>query len=146
MIFRREFHIKRRTMQELNDFLDDWKDNDTKTKQAFLEIKDHIMAMEDVTVEFIARPGVSYSLRPCHKNQTDRTLFAMADVIDDDPSERWLSVCFYGDMVTDPDEVGDLIPEGLLGEDGYCFDLDEYDKDSVNYIKERLNEACRAAK
>ena len=132
-------------MQELDTFLNDWKDNDAKTKQAFLELKDHIMAMEGVTVEFIARPGVSYSLRPRHKNQTDRTLFAMADVIDDDPSERWLSVCFYGDMVTDPDEVGDLIPEGLLGDDGYCFDLDEYDKDSVDYIKERLNDAYRAA-
>lgn len=133
-------------MQGIDAFLDDWKDNDTKTKQAFLELKDHIMTMEGVSVEFIARPGVSYSLRPRHKNQTDRTLFAMADVIDDDPSERWLSVCFYGDMVTDPDEVGDLIPEGLLGDDGYCFDLDEYDKNSVNYIKERLNDAYKAAK
>jgi hypothetical protein len=133
-------------MQELDTFLNDWKDNDTKTKKAFLELKDHIMSMEGVTVEFIARPGVSYSLRPRHKNQTDRTLFAMADVIDDDPAERWLSVCFYGDMVTDPDEEGDLIPEGLLGDDGYCFDLDEYDEGSISYIKDRLNDAYGKAK
>ena len=69
----------------------------------------------------------------------------MADVIDDDPTERWLSVCFYGDMVTDPDEKGDLIPEGLMGDDGYCFDLDEYDEEGVEYIKARLTEAFESA-
>jgi hypothetical protein len=133
-------------MKEIDTFLETWEETDTRTKQAFMELKDHILAMEDVTVEFIARPGVSYSLRPKHANQTERTLFAMADVIDDDPSERWLSVCFYGDMVTDPDEEGDLIPEGLLGSDGYCFDLDEYEEKGVAYIKERLNDAYKAAK
>ena len=131
-------------MKEIDAFLENWEENDTRTRQAFMELKDHIMAMEGVTVEFIARPGVSYSLRPKHENQTERTLFAMADVIDDDPSARWLSVCFYGDMVTDPDEEGDLIPEGLLGSDGYCFDLDEYDEKGVAYIKERLNDAYKA--
>ncbi|ACN14032.1 hypothetical protein HRM2_09190 [Desulforapulum autotrophicum HRM2] len=134
-------------MKEIDAFLDDWKDNDTRTKQAFIEFRDHILTMEDVTCEFIARPGVSYSLRPRHKNQTGRDLFAMADIIDDDPSNRWLSVCFYEDMITDPDEEGDLIPEGLPGgADGYCFDLDEYDEKAVNYIKERLNDAYRSAK
>ena len=133
-------------MKEIDAFLETWEETDTRTKQAFMELKDHILAMEDVTVEFIARPGVSYSLRPKHGNQTERTLFAMADVIDDDPSARWLSVCFYGDMVTDPDEEGNLIPEGLLGSDGYCFDLDEYEEKGVAYIKERLNDAYKAAK
>ncbi|MCP4114177.1 MAG: hypothetical protein GY737_02025 [Desulfobacteraceae bacterium] len=133
-------------MKEIDAFLETWEETDTRTKQAFMELKEHIMAMEGVTVEFIARPGVSYSLRPKHANQTERTLFAMADVIDDDPSARWLSVCFYGDMVTDPDEEGDLIPEGLLGSDGYCFDLDEYEEQGVAYIKERLNDAYKAAK
>ncbi len=132
-------------MEALDALLDQWEDTETQTRKAFVAIKEHIMAMEDVTLEFNARPGVSYSLRPRHKNQTDRKLFAMADVIDDDPAERWLSVCFYGDMITDPDEVGDLIPEGLLGEDGYCFDLDEYDEDAVAYIKARLTEAFESA-
>ena len=49
-------------------------------------------------------------------------------------------------MITDPDEKGDLIPEGLLGEDGYCFDMDEYDMDEINYIKNRLSQACENAK
>ncbi|GAB6143413.1 hypothetical protein [Desulfocicer niacini] len=132
-------------MEALDALIDEWEDTETQTRKAFVAIKEHIMAMEGITLEFNARPGVSYSLRPCHNNQSDRKLFAMADVIDDDPAERWLSVCFYGDMITDPDEVGDLIPEGLLGEDGYCFDLDEYDEDAVAYIKARLTEAYESA-
>ncbi|MEA1968184.1 MAG: hypothetical protein U9N77_08190 [Thermodesulfobacteriota bacterium] len=132
-------------MEDLKKFIDQWEDTKTKTKKAFVVIMDHIMAMEDVTLEFHARPGVTYSLRPKHKNQKERALFAMADVIDDDPKERWLSVCFYGDMVSDPEEMGDLIPEGLLGQDGYCFDLDEYDEAGVEYIKKRLDEAYRNA-
>jgi hypothetical protein len=66
----------------------------------------------------------------------------MLDVIDDDPDERWLSICFYGDMITDPEEKGDLIPEGLLGEDGYCFDLDAWNEDDLTYLEKRLAEAC----
>ncbi len=132
-------------MEALEALLDEWEDTETLTRKAFIAIKDHIMAMEGITLEFNARPGVSYSLRPRHNNQSERKLFAMADVIDDDPKERWLSVCFYGDMVTDPDEMGDLIPEGLMGDDGYCFDLDEYDEEAVEYIKARLTEAFESA-
>jgi hypothetical protein len=69
----------------------------------------------------------------------------MVDVIDDDPKERWLSICFYGELITDPDEAGELIPEGLLGEDGYCFDLYEYDTDEINYLKQRLTQAHKNA-
>lgn len=129
-------------MEALTQFIEEWKDTETKTRKAFMEIMEHLDKMNDVSLEFNARPGVSYSLRPRHANQKERTLFAMADVIDDNPDERWLSVCFYGDMVTDPEEKGDLIPEGLLGSDGYCFDLDEYEEEDVAYIKKRLDEAC----
>ena len=130
-------------MDILEKFITDWKDNKTRTRQAFTELLDHLNTLDNISLEFNARPNVSYSLRPCHKNQKTRKLFAMVDVIDDDPSERWLSVCFYGDMITDPDETGDLIPEGLLGKDGYCFDLYEYDKDEINYLKERLTQAYK---
>ena len=44
-------------------------------------------------------------------------LFAIIDVIDDDPQARWLSVCFYGDMITDPEGRGEVIPGGLAGAD-----------------------------
>ena len=125
----------------MKKFIDDWEENDARTKQAFTELLAHLKSLEDITLDFNARPGVSYSLRPRHANQQERSLFAMVDVIDDDPKERWLSVCFYGEMITDPDEAGDLIPEGLMGEDGYCFDLYEYDLDDIAYLKERLTQA-----
>ncbi|MBU0970804.1 MAG: hypothetical protein KKC20_09165 [Proteobacteria bacterium] len=129
----------------MQEFIAAWKETDTRIKQAFTELMDHLNSLEHTTLEFIARPGVSYSLRPRHESQKKRSLFAMVDVIDDDPKERWLSVCFYGEMVTDPEEVGDLVPEGLLGEDGYCFDLYEYDADEINYLKQRLTQAHKNA-
>ena len=115
-------------------------------RQAFIELFEHLKTFDDTTLEFNARPKVSYSLRPRHDSQKNRSLFAMVDVIDDDPEDRWLSICFYGEMITDPDEAGELIPEGLLGEDGYCFDLYEYDEKEINYLKQRLTQAHGNAK
>lgn len=132
-------------MKEPDTLLDTWTETDSGTRKAFAQIVDHLDHMDHITLEFVARPGISYSLRPRHEKQTDQTLFAMVDVIDDDPNERWLSVCFYSEMISDPDEMGDLIPEGLLGEDGYCFDLDAYDEDDVDYLKQRLTEAFEYA-
>ena len=126
---------------ELATFVEEWKETESKTRQAFVELLTHLESLADTTLEFNARPGVSFSLRPRHAAQDKRPLFAMVDVIDDDPEDRWLSVCFYGEMVEDPNEAGDLVPEGLLGEDGYCFDLYEYDGDEVAYLKERLSQA-----
>jgi len=132
-------------MKKINDFIDNWTETESKNKKAFIEIYEHLKTMENITLEFNERPKVSYSLRPRHSGQKSRSLFAMVDVIDDDPEERWLSVCFYGEMITDPDEAGELIPEGLLGEDGYCFDLYEYDKDEIAYLKQRLTQAHKNA-
>ncbi|HKL00244.1 MAG TPA: hypothetical protein VJ943_08315 [Desulfotignum sp.] len=128
-------------MTELDQFIADWKDNDTRIKQAFEELLTHVEALEKTELAFVARPDVSYSVRPRHQDQKNRSLFAMVDVIDDNPKERWLSICFYGDMITDPEETGDLIPGGLLGEDGYCFDLDAYDDQEMAYLKQRLTQA-----
>lgn len=133
-------------MKEIDEFIKNWTETDSKNRQAFIQLYEHLKTLEDITFEFNERPKVSYSLRPKHISQKTKPLFAMVDVIDDDPDERWLSVCFYGEMITDPDEAGDLIPEGLLGEDGYCFDLYEYDKDEIRYLKERLSQAHGNAK
>ena len=132
-------------MEQIDRFIDAWTDNDSQTKKAFVELYEHLKTLDSTTFDFNERPNVSYSLRPRHSEQKQRTLFAMVAVIDDDQSERWLSVCFYGEMITDPDEAGDLIPEGLLGEDGYCFDLYEYDQDEVAYLKQRLTQAHKNA-
>ena len=67
----------------------------------------------------------------------------MVDVIEDDP--RWLSICFYGEMIDDQEEKGDFVPEGLLGEDAVCFDLERRDEKLIRYIEARIDEACRNA-
>lgn len=132
-------------MDPLKKFMNDWHADSTGARLAFTELLDHLNTLDHTVLEFNARPGVSYSLRPRHSRQTQRSLFAMVDIIDDDPDQRWLSICFYGDMITDPDDAGDLIPGGLLGEDGYCFDLYTYDKNEVAYLKERLTHAHHKA-
>lgn len=129
--------------EELQPFIADWKEDAAGMKAAFVRYQSFLAEKEGVTLDFKGRPGVSFSLRAVHANQKNRTLFVMVDVIDDDPENRWLSVCFYGDMVTDPEEKGDLVPGGLLGEDGYCFDLDAGDDPA--YLEARIEDAFQAA-
>jgi hypothetical protein len=131
------------TSQELKAFVDDWTDTDERNKEAFVRLKSHLDTKKGVELTFIPRPGVTYSLRAAHGNQQQRSLFAMIDVIEDNP--RWLSVCFYNDMISDPDEQGDFVPEGLLGEDAVCFDIDRYDDTLVQYLQARLDEAHQSA-
>ena len=126
---------------ELKTFLSQWSDNEQQTKKVFLHLKDHLASKPDSIFEVVARPGVSYSLRTRHQHQKKRPLFAMVDIIDDDPTQRWLSVCFFGEMISDPDEIGDFVPEGLLGEDAHCFDIEAWDDDLVAYVIARLDEA-----
>jgi hypothetical protein len=130
-------------LEKVEAFIGDWPDSPEKNKQIFIRLKDFLSAKPGIIFEFIPRPEVTYSLRAKHENQTDKPLFAMVDVIEDTP--RWLSVCFYGDLITDPDEAGDYVPEGLLGEDAVCFDLEEFDEDAIKYVEARLDEAYTAA-
>ena len=135
--------MKQETEQLLNTFITEWKDTPEKNKTTFLHFKDYLSSKEGVDLDFIARPGVTYSLRGVHKDQKEKDLFVMVDVIED--VTRWLSVCFYGDMITDPEEKGDFVPGGLLGEDAICFDLEEQDDILVKYIEARLDEAWASA-
>lgn len=130
---------------ELKEFLDNWTQDPAGNKGAFLRFKDHLAAKPGVKLDFKARPGVTYSLRAVHENQKDKELFVMVDVIDDDPENRWLSVCFYGEMITDPEEKGDFVPEGLLGEDAHCFDVEEPNQADLAYVEARLDEAHQFA-
>lgn len=122
---------------EIQEFIQSWEKDPNGARDIFISLKELLEELGDTTIAFKARPGVSYSMRGV-KGSQKRPLFVMVDVIDDDPDERWLSVCFYGDSVTDPDEVGDLVPGGLLGEDGFCFDVETEHKE---YIRERVKEA-----
>ena len=126
---------------EFKSFLSQWNDNEQQIKKVFLHLKDHLARKPDSIFEVVSRPGVSYSLRTRHQHQKQRPLFAMIDIIDDDPIQRWLSVCFFGAMISDPDGIGDFVPEGLLGEDAHCFDIEAWDDALVAYVIARLDEA-----
>ena len=131
--------------QEVNAFLDAWITDPNNAKAAFSGYREWLAAQPGVSLEFKARPGVSYSLRAVHDNQKERPLFVLVDVVDDEPEARWLSVCFYADMVNDPDELGDFVPSGLMGKDACCLNLEEDDPAMRDYILARLGEAAASA-
>ena len=135
--------MNKEVYNEMSEFLEGWTNDPQDMKGAFIRLKERVSGKEHVTFTFISRPGVSYSLRAAMDNlgEKGRPLFVMIDIIDDDPENRWLSVCFYDDMVEDPDEKGDFVPGGLLGEDGLCFDLDEHDEALISYVGQRIDEA-----
>jgi hypothetical protein len=132
-----------RYMQEIESFIAEWAGSPEQNKEAFVEFKEHLESMAGVSLSFHPRPGLTYSLRAFQAGQKEKPLFAMVDVIEDDP--RWLSVCFYDDMVSDPEEKGDFVPGGLLGQDARCFDLNQHSAEAVGYIKARMDEAYATA-
>ena len=125
--------------QELTEFIENWTSDSNRMKEAFVVLRNVLNELEGVVSEFHPRPGLTYSLRGTHPSQSEKPLFVMVDVIEGEP--RWLSVCFYNDMVSDPDERGDFVPGGLLGEDALCVDLEEYDENKIKYIIARITEA-----
>ena len=135
--------MNKEAYNEMSEFLEGWTNDPQDMKGAFIRLKERMSGKEHVTFTFISRPGVSYSLRAAMDNlgEKGRPLFVMIDIIDDDPENRWLSVCFYDDMIEDPDEKGDFVPGGLLGEDGLCFDLYEHDEALISYVGQRIDEA-----
>ncbi len=128
---------------EMANLFERWIDDSGNIKPAFVKLQERLSGKETATLSFKSRSGISYSLRANLGKTGDMEgrLFVMVDIVDDDPENRWLSVCFYGDMITDPNEEGDLVPGGLLGEDGYCFDLYEYDEAAISYLELRIDEA-----
>jgi hypothetical protein len=81
-----------RYMQEIESFIAEWVESPEQNKEAFIEFKEHLEFMAGVSLSFHPRPGLTYSLRAFQAGQKEKPLFAMVDVIEDDP--RWLSVCF----------------------------------------------------
>jgi len=132
------------SLQDLQTFIDNWADTPEQTKRAFLRLKDYLASKSDTSLDFLPREGISYSLRAVHANQKRRPLFVLVDVIEDQP--RWLSVCFYESMITDPEERGMFIPAGLLGQDAVCFDVMKYDDDDLRYLESRIDEAHSKAR
>lgn len=129
---------------ELKAFLDSWNEDANNIKSLFQDMRAYLQGLPDVKLDYKGRPGVSHSLRAQKNSQQRRSLFVLVDVIDDNPAARWLSVCFYADLVSDPDELGDVVPGGLMGEDACCFDVE--DPKQGAYILKRLEEAYSRAK
>jgi hypothetical protein len=131
------------SQQQIETFVQEWPSSSAPARDIFLLFLKQLQGLADSRLEFHARPGVSYSLRGVRQERTVRPLFVMVDVIDDEP--RWLSVCFYGQAITDPEQRGDFVPGGLLGEDGHCFDIEGTDSSLVAYVQGRIVEAHAAA-
>ena len=143
--------------ERYREFLSLWKEDGSGTRKAFLELVQTLSSMEGTILSFHIREGVSYSLRaslsptpgnlgPRQRAQGQRPYYALMDIVEEAGEGKWLSVCFYRDQVTDPEDKGNLIPKGLLDEDGYCFDVDQYDKELIYYLEARIKEAHRLAR
>ena len=134
--------LKQEDFKNLSGILDKWTRDEMNMKDAFLRLANRFSEKNLAVLSVVPRPGISYSLRVRAKAEAEEgTLITMIDIVDDDPDNRWLSVCFYGDCVTDPEEEGNLVPGGLLGEDGYCFDLYENNQNTITYLERRIDEA-----
>ncbi len=134
---------RKETEQELVSFIENWPDTADRNKESFCHFREYLHKKSGVSLSFIPRPGVTYSLRARHSGQKKKELFVMVDVIEDSP--RWLSICFYAQMINDPEQRGDFVLGGLLGEDALCFDLEQWDEEIIGYIDARLDEACEKA-
>lgn len=125
---------------DLDAFLTSWSEDENAVKPLFLSLYSLLQGLDGVKLEYKGRPGVSHSLRALYPERKDRPLFVLVDIIDDAPEARWLSICFYADLVTDPEELGDVVPGGLGGEDARCFDVDAPEGMEI-VLLERLKEA-----
>ena len=129
--------------QEIEGFIEQWPESPDGCRSVFRSLYHFLAGLEGAQTEFHARPGITYSLRGIPDKDSAFPLFVMIDVIEDQP--RWLSVCFYEKIVNDSEGRGDSVPGGLLGEDGLCFDIESEDADLIDYLKQRIAEACEAA-
>lgn len=126
----------------LEQFLDQWTEDEAGMRAFFGKVHDYLQNQGNVQLDFKARPGISYSLRAKHDNQQKRELYVLVDVIDDEPEERWLSICFYAQSLPENlQEHGDVVPGGLMGEDACCFDVSEDDEDFETIIFQCLDAA-----
>jgi hypothetical protein len=132
-----------RVYEDFCAFLQAWGGTASPVRDFLLQLKSIVLDLNGTELDFLARPGVSYSLRGEVTVEGHARLLLLMDVADDDPANRWLSVCFYADAVSDPQGLGNLVPKGILGEDGYCFDVFEEDASLLGYLEKRVKEAFR---
>ncbi|MCI5210693.1 MAG: hypothetical protein D3910_18335, partial [Candidatus Electrothrix sp. ATG2] len=64
------------TETDLQNFINDWQGSPERNKEIFLRYKEQLENNEHVQLDFIPRPGITYSLRATHNAQKTRKLFA----------------------------------------------------------------------
>ena len=140
--------VSSETEASFDHFMGQWSEDPHGVKKVLQKIVDILRRNKGTVLEFHPRPGVSYSLRAsaARRAPKDRPYYAVIDIVEEAQGNRWLSVCFYADAVSDPDDIGNLIPKGLLEEDGYCFDVDSYDEILLSYLEARIREAYASAR
>ena len=135
-------------MPDLSPVLDQWPEDQGGLRRAFQELVAFALGLQRAQGSLVSRTGVSHSFRVDLENRgpsRPRPVFMLVDVVVS-PADPWfLSVCFYEDEVTDPEDLGNPIPQGLYDETGYCFDVDEYDAELLKYLEHRGREAHGAA-
>jgi hypothetical protein len=133
-------------LPDFEPILGSWPSGQRGLMDAFLDLARAALSWPDVQPSLVSREGVSHSFR-AGGGQPDRTrpVFFLVDVVVSAADPWFLSVCFYENEITDPDGLGNPIPKGLFDETGYCFDVDDYDADQIQYLKDRLAEARQAA-
>ncbi len=125
----------------IDKWLTSWDSDPLGGKGAFEAYYDYLKNLPEVFLEFHKRPSISFSLRARHKAQAEDSLFVLIDVVDDEPEARWLSICFFANMVKDPEGLGDLVPQGLMDSDALCLNLEDADAEMEAYILQRIYEA-----
>lgn len=125
----------------MNAFLREWRTDRNMVKTACKELFAHMSGLPGLRLAYLYRPGISLSLRALPEDNPEK-IVALLDIIDDDPEERWISLCFDASRVHDTEGMGDMVPQGLQGADAVCFDYDADNPVLLAYLKVRLSEAA----
>lgn len=131
----------------IEQLLASWPPDQPELLTVFNHLSSTAREMPGVKSELVSRPGVSHSFRAAlefPKPGRNRPVFLLIDVVVSQSEPWFLSVCFYADEITDPEELGNPIPKGLYEETGYCFDVETLDE-QMDYLIERMKEAHAAA-
>jgi len=132
----------------LNGIIESWPEDQKSLRDIFLSLARSITEPAGVRWEIVSRSGISHSLRA---NVLDpdqirkRSVYTVLDVVCPVEGDWFLSLCFYNDEVSDPEELGNPVPRGLYDEDARCFDLGTDDLWMADYLRDRVAEALEAA-
>lgn len=125
-----------------------WPENQKGLYKAFARLTDQAQNQPECTWKLLARPGISYSFRAAPADgppSRKRPVYFLVDIVISQADPWFLSVCFYEDEISDPEDLGNPIPQGLFQETGYCFDVDDFDPRQLEYLEERMIEARQSA-